>query len=346
MYRWSKLPVTIRASVIGAIITLAGSLFIAIITHKKTNTDQAYYSESISTVIPPKPQSRILNRDSLAIINNVKSYFEIDSIKVLKLNTIDLDNNGLNNEFIIVYQTHSKYTSFYDVFTLRESGLYNLYHDEFFTGFRDFDFIKVGHKKFLIKTWKSEGSGAYLYLEIYSYLDHTRLTKIYTFPDTLDTFQGKYLRFDNTIYLILSGKRYNLIIDSFNKVSLLPYTKRLNMKDMQNSEHILRFDEYNHKLNVLFDNKKVNFTKVDSKYISKDTVVLCINDICWIDDNSDIPTSLRYFLDSHFAFTFDLFSSLIAKQKGTFTYAFANEGYGDWYYIIFKINDEKLIDAL
>ena len=181
-------------------------------------------------------------------------------------------------------------------------------------------------------------------LEIYKYSDPTRLTKIYSLPDTLDNLQGHYIHMNNKIFLVLAGKRYNLIIDSGGKVTLHPYTKRLDMADMQNSEHILRFDENNHNLIVSFDNKKITFKKSNSlldTFVTKDTIILRINDICWIDDNSIIPTGLRYFQDPHFENNLELFDNFIAKMIGPFTILLANEGYGDWYVLNFKIIKNK-----
>lgn len=72
-------------------------------------------------------------------------------------------------------------------------------------------------------------------------------------------------------------------------------------------------------------------------YTPEDTVMMFLNDTCWIDNNSVIPTGLRYFQDPHFENNFGLFDNLIAKKTGTFSYGFINKGYGDTYIINFKI---------
>jgi hypothetical protein len=334
MKKWSKYPVTIRASMIGAIITVLGAILITIMTRRDFSPIEIAAIKSIK---------EYLNQDSILISEKVKAYYKFNAIKVKKLDRLDLDKNGVTNEFIIIYQPiDEQYTYYYDVFTIRDSTIHNLYHDKFFCDCIDYDIIKGENHNYLLKTWK-DGSGGYLSLEIYRYTDHTRLTKIYATPDTLDTFQGHYIRIDDIMYLILSNKRYTLKIDSNDQVNLVPFTKRLSSSDMQNSEHVLRFDEEDHHLIITFDNNRLLFEKSNNNgdtLTSKDIVLLGLNDICWLDDNSIIPAGLRYFDDPHFEQNFSLFDNLIAKKSGIFTYDFINEGYGDVYRINFKIQDE------
>lgn len=328
MKRLTKYPKIMRTSNIRAIIYLFGSILILVFSN------MILFSEKRTANDINQLQ---VNRDSASIAEKVKSYYKLDKLRITNLDRLDLDNNGTNNEFVIVYQLiNKKTTSFYDIFTIRDSIIHNLYHVEYFPDLQKYDFFKGENHYYFLKMWK-DGSGSYLSLEIYIYSNPAKLTKIYSFPDTLDTFQGYYIRNDNKMYFILSDKRYNLVIDTNDKVTLVPYNKRLNISDMRDSEHILRFDEKNSQLIILFDNKSLGFERSGTQ----DTVLLYLNDTCWIDNNSVIPTGLRYFQDHHFENHSGLFDYFIAKETGRFSYGFINEGYGTTYNINFKIIDRN-----
>lgn len=335
MKKWSKYPISIRASVIGSFITITGTLIIAVLTHTNASQEKIIQTEKTTQIEITKPK---VNSDSIKLIEKVKYYYKFNTINVEKLERFDLDKNGVNDEFFIVYQADGdEFTYSFDVFTIRDSSIHILYHAVDPCDCIDYDFIKGENHNYLLKTWK-DGSGGYLSLEIYKYTDQTRLTKIYSTPDNLDTFQGHYMRIDNKMYLILANKRYNLEIGSNDKVTLIPYTKRLRTSDMQNSEHVLRFDENSHNLVITFDSKRLQFEKSDADtYTSRDTILLYLNDICWIDDNSIVPVGIRFFYDKHFEQNFSLFDNFISKKPGFFTYDFINKGYGDAYRIKFKI---------
>ena len=328
MKKCSEYPETLRAYLFGALITLSGGILIIVFSN------MILFPEKRTPVKINKIQKKT---DSAYITEKVKSYYKLDKLKITKLDRLDLANNGTNNEFVIVYQLVDKNsTSFYDIFTIRDSSIHNLYHEKYFPDLQKYDFFKGENRYYFLKMWK-DGSGSYLSLEIYIYSTPAGLTKIYSFPDNLDTFQGYYIRIDNKMYFVLSDKRYNLVIDTNDKVNLVPYNKRLNISDLRDSEHILRFDEKNSQLIIVFDNKSIGFERSGAQ----DTVLLYLNDTCWIDNNSLIPTGLRYFQDPHFENHSGLFDYFIAKKTGKFSYDFINEGYGGRYNIHFKILDRN-----
>lgn len=94
MKRWSKYLIKIRASILVALLTLFGAALILVFS------DMNLFSEEQT---PVEINKRQVNRDSAYIVEKVKSYYKLDTIKVAKLDRLDLDNNGINNGFVIAY---------------------------------------------------------------------------------------------------------------------------------------------------------------------------------------------------------------------------------------------------
>lgn len=347
MGKWKNYPVTIRAAIVGAVLTIFGSLLVTFIVIILSNKKTASLNEEPTENTNSQINELRVNKDSLTLVEQVKNYFSFNAIQVNRLEKYDFHNDGIENEFFIEYQiSEEDQISYYDVFTIQGLSLQNIYHDQFYAGAREYDYVKIKDQNFFIKTWQDMGSGDYLHLEIYKLSDNTKLSRIYEFPDTLNTYQGHYLRIGNAMYLKLATKRYLLEINPNNKVSLVAYTKRLQISDMQNSEHILRFDEIDNRLKTTFDNRILNFTKSNDKCdrkVTTDSIVLRLNEICWIDDNSVIPAGLRILSDSNdsiYESKYGLFDHLIAKKTGAFTIFINNNQYGDWYNIRFYITSD------
>jgi hypothetical protein len=200
-----------------------------------------------------------------------------------------------------------------------------------------------GNKKYLLKTWDT-GSDAFLAVTIYSFIDPAHLKKIYSFPDSIDSYQGRLLLIHNQIYLVLASKRFKLTIND-DSIALAPYPVRLKLSAMKSSEHILRFESNKGIGRIFFDDKPLSYaTSGDSHKF--DTIILHMADMFWIDDNSSEPASLRQIISSDkpvYQYNSGLFESIKAVKYGTFTMHCYFEASRSVYMLNFKI--QKTVGA-
>lgn len=194
-----------------------------------------------------------------------------------------------------------------------------------------------GNKKYLLKTWDT-GSGAFLQVTIYSFIDPAHLKKIYSFPDSIDSYQGRLLLIHNQIYLVLASKRFKLTIND-DSIALAPYPVRLKLSAMKPSEHILRFESNKGIGRIFFDDKPLSYAASGDSH-KFDTIILHVDDMFWIDDNSFEPASLRQIISSDkpvYQYNPGLFESIKALKYGTFTMDCYFEQGGSAYMLNFKI---------
>jgi hypothetical protein len=357
MKKWSKIPITIRAAIIGGLITLIGTIFtilnrsqITIVypeTTLKVQNPDTTIVYPYDFVVDPfntdyKPKRITLDAKGQYIAKQIKKYYQFDSLFIFDFKPIDLDNNGLKDEYFISYIPNSDQMAYYDVFRVREREIINIYHDYYYPKFRDYNFIKFDGKQYLIKSWNGMGSGAYLDLEIFTYNSMIKLSKIYSLPDSINNFQGHLFVINEKIYLNLADKRYLLIKDN-QGFRLQDYNERIRLVDLQNTEHLLRFDENRNTLLASFDHKPIKFEEKlnkhnEKEYFSIDTVAINKNDVCWIDDNSPTPLGLRIFSESQFEYKPGFFGNFIVKGSGEFVLTICYHGYEAWYHLNFRID--------
>jgi hypothetical protein len=298
---------------------------------------QSKYDGSVKVSRNIKKDS-FIERDSLGISEKIRLYFSYDAVEVIKTEKIDLDNNKNTNEYIVVYLINDKIFKYVDIYLIKDDGsLKNLYHNEkYFDEDLTLTVISLNNLPFLMKI-SIAGSGSFLSCEIFKYDGSGRLDKVFEIPSNIGTFHGDYYMIKNEVFFKLSSKRYKLVLNK-GVPELLPYTVRLQMKYLRNTQHLVTIDKQNDDLIVFYDGKKVHFSNnKEEALVSMDTLKLKLNDTCWIDDNCLIPASISYFFDPGYKFKNGLFSNLIFTKKGHHT-LFFRSAYGRGYILNFQVN--------
>lgn len=273
--------------------------------------------------------------DSSGISKKIMSCFDFKWIELKNIVKIDLDTNKNTNEYLVEYMANSEDSKFWDVYLVLENGyISNLYHEKKLYEDPDFSVISINNMPFLMKTISS-GSGSFLNCEIFKYDGLKNLSKVFQIPSDISTFQGEYYIKNNEVFFSLASKKYKLALNQ-GIPELFPYTNRLKITDFSGDKHLLTIDSQNDDLVVFFDDKKIDFIKEGETLESRDTIKYNLNDTIWIDDNSLIPASVRFFEFDGFQFNDDLFPNFLFTKDGYQTFEFVH-AYNGRYILNFNI---------
>ena len=329
--------VTIKASIIGALITGFFTVIAVIITiffSMRNDNNDLKVSTSISTAEIIEKEEEVTNSEVEFSAYDISNLLGIKStIKEFSYQNIDLVGNGKKDEYLFNIITE-KYDKYHGVVSRRNVKFELLYYvgsqgqEEF-----ELSTIYFDEKPYLLVAYYG-GSANYMLLEIYEY-DGFRVPKLLWKSDGYSG--GFYIARDSKVYIYGDTNRY--VLNKNNDIfELTQYLERYDNKSL-GSNHVLRIDISG--INILsfrFDDIELHFNN-EMHLISP--IELKTGELIVIDDNIGIEGHyIRYLYSSESVnFINGFFRQLTISNSGEYEIN-VSDTYSNWYKLVFNIKDK------
>lgn len=317
--RWRKVPITIRAAYIVGLFTLLAVILAWLLGPRSK------HAHPLNRQLSPNEKAQRI----------VADYFDLGEPPD-DLNAVwcDLLATGQKKDF---YATYSyAHTHYLTVFTTRSQTPENLFHRHSKGGY-DLHPAHVAINNvtyFLYST--TVGSGGYLDLYVFQYDGVGKLEMIHK-EESL--FQGHLWVINDRIFLCGGNHRYELALTS-DGFTLTPYTERVAYIE-GSANHVLAYHIENGDFSISYDGTPIQFSKSDDHYVSKDPIILAVDEQIIEDDNmvGTSPQAIRLLSRAgEFECKPSFFSILVPRGIGPKELS-VSYNYETWYHIEVLVKD-------
>jgi len=260
------MPITIRAAYIGGAFTLLAVILAWLLGARSKHTCP------VDTQLSSNEKAQRI----------VADYFDLgESPDVLHdFNAVwcDLLSSGQEKEFYATY--NYGYTDYLTVFTTRSEMPENLFHRHSKGGYAlHAAHVAINDGRYFLYSTKV-GSGGYLDLYVFQYDGVGKLEMIHK-EESL--FQGRVWVIDDRIFLDGGNHRYELALNS-DGFGLIPYNERVAYIE-GSANHVLAYHIEDSNFYISYDGIPIQFRKDEDHYVSKEPIVLAVDEQIIEDDN-------------------------------------------------------------